>query len=99
MQPWEVDADSGRVTLQPELASWLARFGLQQKDLTPLASGHACEERRRLRRVATALLDAACEPTTEAEWEIDLLLDTVVEIDEARVLPGLARAPLAALRR
>ena len=88
---FELPAD-GPAWLHPQLAACLRRAGVTAADLSP--AGDAA-----LRRTAAAILNVACEEPTSSELDIDLLLDVVAGIDEARVLRGLGAAPLAALRR
>ena len=75
-----------------ELQHTLRAAGLRCADLEDVASGMASW--RECRRAARALL-ARCRPTRAA---LDCLLDAVLGIDEAGLLPHLQQAPLRTLR-
>ena len=75
-----------------ELQHTLRAAGLRSAELEDVASGVASW--RKCRRAARALL-ARCRPTRAA---LDCLLDAVLGIDEAGLLPHLQQAPLRTLR-
>ena len=68
--------------------------GLSAANLSACVSGDAT--RSELRHCVTTLLDASVR--TAGAHDVDVLIDCVLGIDEARVLPGLHRAPIAMLR-
>ena len=81
-----------RLLVRSELLCTVQAAGLRCAELDSVASGTAPQ--RETRRVARALL-ARCRPT---RYAVDCLLDVVLGIDEACLLPHLRQAALRTLR-
>ena len=86
--------EDGAFILGSDLEALVRSTGLSAANLSACVSGDAtCSE---LRHCVTTLLDASVR--TAGAHDVDVLIDCVLGIDEARLLPGLHRAPIATLR-